>query len=227
MAADLGEDLMVAVVGRHEADDRAVARPAVQVIVAVEDHVLGPLDRAQPDRLDVPQAVVGRESGGLAACRRGDVEVGRGYVDLAEDLAAVLNPFRVDEDREDQHEAQDEQVHGTRDAEAHEPVGHHQHQERADDGVEHRSPAAAQRGPAEHDRGEDRDLHADPGIGARAAEARREQERRDARQQPRPDIAEADSLPHVDAGVVRRPAGAPDGAQPPARPHPGEHQVPS
>ena len=48
-AADMGEDLRDLVVGREEADDLAVARAAIEMIVAVEDDVLGPFQFAEAD----------------------------------------------------------------------------------------------------------------------------------------------------------------------------------
>ena len=49
MAADMGEDLVPRVVRREEADDVAMARAAIEVVVAVEDDVLRPFDLPKPD----------------------------------------------------------------------------------------------------------------------------------------------------------------------------------
>ena len=70
MAADMGKDLMARVVGAEEADDVAVAGAAIEVVVAVENDVLGPFDLAKADDLDGPQLVVQR-------VRRGRIEGGR------------------------------------------------------------------------------------------------------------------------------------------------------
>ena len=54
----MGEDLHLLVVGREEAHDVAVARAGIEIVVAVEDDVLGRLDAAEADQLDVAQLVV-------------------------------------------------------------------------------------------------------------------------------------------------------------------------
>ena len=64
-AADMGEHFRAPVVGREEADDLAMARAAIEVVVAVEDDVLRPFQLAEADMLGLRQAVVER----VAACR--------------------------------------------------------------------------------------------------------------------------------------------------------------
>ena len=59
-SADMGEDLLPAIVGREEADDVAGAVADIDVVVVVEDDVLRPVDLAEPDQLDRTQPVVER-----------------------------------------------------------------------------------------------------------------------------------------------------------------------
>ena len=66
LAADMGEDLHLLVVGRQETHDVAVARARVEVVVAVEDDVFRRLDAAEADQRHVAQLVVLRER---ARCR--------------------------------------------------------------------------------------------------------------------------------------------------------------
>ena len=58
LAADMGEDLHLLVVGRHETDDVAVARAGIEIVVAVENDVFRRLDAADADQRDVAQLVV-------------------------------------------------------------------------------------------------------------------------------------------------------------------------
>ena len=50
LAADMGEDLHLLVVGRQEADDVAVARARIEIVVAIEDDVFRRLDAAEADQ---------------------------------------------------------------------------------------------------------------------------------------------------------------------------------
>ena len=53
LAADMGENFHFLVVGREEADNVAMARTGVEIVVAVEDHVFRRLDASEADQRDV------------------------------------------------------------------------------------------------------------------------------------------------------------------------------
>ena len=98
-AAGMGEDLGAPVVGGEEADDLAVAGAAVEVVVVVEDDVLGALELAEADRLCGRQPVVervGRSESGSADWRAHAV-VDRRDIDLVQHLGAVLEPADVED----------------------------------------------------------------------------------------------------------------------------------
>ena len=52
------KDFRSRVVRREEANDLAVARAAVKVVVTVEDYIFGTLKLAEPDRLSSLQTIV-------------------------------------------------------------------------------------------------------------------------------------------------------------------------
>ena len=54
------EDLGAPVVGREETDDLAMARAAIEIVVAVEHHVLGAFELAEADVFGVGDPVVQR-----------------------------------------------------------------------------------------------------------------------------------------------------------------------
>ena len=112
-----------------------------------------------------------------------------------------------------------------RDAEAHQAVDHDHHGDRADDRLGRRAAAAAEAVAAEHRRRQGRDLEPDAGIGARAAQARREEHAGQRGKRARHDIGEADHAPHRDADIVRGAARAADRQHMPAGPRPAEHQM--
>ena len=55
-AADMGEDLPLLMIGTEEAHDVAVTVAAIEMPVAVDNHVLRPLDLGQADHLDIARA---------------------------------------------------------------------------------------------------------------------------------------------------------------------------
>ena len=59
-AADMSVDFALDVIGREEADDLALTHAAIEIVVGVEDDVLGTVDLAEADDLDVAQG--GRSS---------------------------------------------------------------------------------------------------------------------------------------------------------------------
>ena len=59
-AAGVGEDLGAFVVGREEADDLAVARATIEMVVAVQHHVLRAFEFAEADVFGVGDPVVER-----------------------------------------------------------------------------------------------------------------------------------------------------------------------
>ena len=95
----MGEDLHLLVVGRQEADDVAVARAGVEVVVAIEDDVFRRLDAAEADQRHVAQLVVLRRTaplpGSVEAAAAQPME-GRADIDLADDAVAVLQPANID-----------------------------------------------------------------------------------------------------------------------------------
>ena len=66
----MGEDSAAPVIGREKANDLAMAGAAIEVILLIEDDILGTFELAEPDRLGRGQAVVERE--GLADPGRAD-----------------------------------------------------------------------------------------------------------------------------------------------------------
>src|SRR6202020_560465 len=101
-AADPRKFLTHPVVGREKADDRAVAIDGVEIVLAVEDDVLGAFDPAQRNRLGVLQPVIFREPGAAAAGDRGrglEIDPARRNIDLLKYLALVLDPLDVEPDR--------------------------------------------------------------------------------------------------------------------------------
>ena len=48
----MSKDLVPRVIGAEEADDVTMARAAIEVVVAVQNDVLGPFDLAKSDHLD-------------------------------------------------------------------------------------------------------------------------------------------------------------------------------
>ena len=79
--------------------------PRIDIVVVVEDDVLGPVDLAETDELDVAQPVVERIGRGRTPdrCRRSRAgSKSRRDIDLGQHLVAVLEPAHVDGDREQQ-----------------------------------------------------------------------------------------------------------------------------
>ena len=58
MAADMREDFRALVIGSEEADDVAMPRAAIEIVIAVEDDVFRPFDLAKPDDFDRAQPIV-------------------------------------------------------------------------------------------------------------------------------------------------------------------------
>ena len=135
---------------RQEADNVAVARAGIEIVLAVEDHVLGRLDPAEPDSVDVAQPVVQRERRlPLSVVGGGGRVIGRADIDLADDAVAVLHPADVDHRREQQDARQHHAVDAAGRGERGEAVGDQQHDQRADQRLGHRSLAAAEADAAE------------------------------------------------------------------------------
>ena len=142
-AADMGEHLALLETLAGEADDVAVARRAVETILAIEDDVFGTFDLIEADRLCTDQPVVLRKW--RTGCPRlidgaGDKrQHGRIDVDLLDDLAAVLGPFDVDADGDEKNDAGDRGGDVAGNADADEAVRQHEDDDRAD----HRPPDRA------------------------------------------------------------------------------------
>ena len=206
----MGIDLMRLVVGRGKADDIAVACAAIEVIVVVEDDILGGFDIGKADDLDVLQPVVEGEGGagiGAGGCRLGQLDIGGRDVDLVEQLVAVLQPAHIDEDGEDQGEAEHHRSRTGIEAEAQHAIGHDEHDDGADQCLDDRAAAAAEAVAAEHGRCQSRNLQPHAGIGAGAGKAGGVDR-----------IGGADRAAHGQADIVRRTARTADGHQPPAGP---------
>ena len=164
------------IVGREEAHDVAGAVADIDVVVLVEDDVLRPVDPVEPDRLDRTQPVVQRIGRvALRGRRRRQFGIGRRHIDLRQELLPVLQPAHVDRHRRQQHQAEQQRAAAAGHAEAHQAVDHDHHDDRADDRLGGRAAAAAEAVAAEHGCGQRRDLEADAGIGAGAAQPRREE----------------------------------------------------
>ena len=109
-AADAGEFFAYRIVGRPEANDRAVAVDGVEVVLAVENDVLRSLDLVERDGFGVAQTVVfGEHRAAVARDRRRRLEVdpARHDVDLLQHLALVLDPFDVEADGDEKNDADD------------------------------------------------------------------------------------------------------------------------
>ena len=228
LAADMGVHLHLLVIGRKEADDVAVARSRIEIVVAVEDDVLRRLDAAEPDQRDVAQLVVLLERAALADLgrrwRRQPV-IGRRDIDLADDARPVLQPPDVDDGGEQQDAGQHHAVEPAPDRHRGQAVGDEQHDQRSGRGLGDRSLAAAERDAAEHGRGQDRHLEADADIAADRAEPGREKQRTRRGQDATGDIAKRDGPPDGNAGIIGRAARAADRRDMPARAQPRQEDV--
>ena len=60
----MGEELAAPVIRCEKANDLAMAGAAIEVILLIEDDILGTFELAKPDRLGRGQAVVEREGAG-------------------------------------------------------------------------------------------------------------------------------------------------------------------
>ena len=227
LAADMGEDFHLRVVGRLETHDVAVARAGIEIVVAVEDDVLRRLDAAEPDQRDVAQLVVLREgpAAGRGRGRRRQRMEGRADIDLADDAGAVLQPADVDGGGDQQHAGQHHAVDAARDRQRGHAVDQEQHDQSSDQRLGDRALAAAEADAAEHGRGQDRDLEADADVAADGAEASGEEQRADRGHDAAGDVAQRDRAPHRDAGIVGRAARAADRGDVPARPQPRQEDV--
>jgi len=228
VAADMREHFRALMIGAEEAHDVAMARAAIEIVVAIEDDVLRPFDLAEADDLDGAQAVVEhiRRAGCVDLRRRRQRQIGGRDIDLGQDAVAVLLPAHVDEDGEQEDHAEDRRGYRTADAEIDQAVGQHEHEQAANDGLGDRAAAAADGGAAEHGGGQRLNLQADAGVGSRAAEAGREQEAGQRAHGARRDIGEEHHEAHIDAGIEGRAPRPADGRQPPAGPHARQHQMP-
>ena len=147
-----GEDLMALIIGSEEALISPWRGAAIEIVLAVEDDILRPLDLAQTDDLHIAQPVVqtigrvGRQGRG----RRRELQIGRRDIDLGEPFMPVAQPAHVDENGGDQHAAEDGRIDGARDAEIGEAVGQDQDQCRPHRGLGDGAAAAAERIPAQH-----------------------------------------------------------------------------
>jgi hypothetical protein len=151
---------------------------AIEIVVAVQNDVLGSFDLAKSNDLDGPQLVIERVRRGWieGGRRRGKREIGGRHIDLRQPPVAIAQEAHVDEDGCDQNAAQHRRVDRPRYAKTCEAVGHDQHQQGAHDRLGDGPAAPAERIAAEHRGGESGHFKADAGIGARAADARSEKE---------------------------------------------------
>jgi hypothetical protein len=121
-------DLLSTVIGREEADDVAGAVADIDVVVCVEDHVLGPVDLAKPNQLDRAKPIVHRvRRRFLGGGRRRQPCVGGGDIDLGQDFQAVLEPPDIDRHRDKENESEKQRVRAAGYAEAHQAVDHDHH----------------------------------------------------------------------------------------------------
>ena len=227
-AADVRKDLHALVVGREKADDVAVARAAVQIVVAVEDHVFGAFDAAEPDHRHVAQLVVDRP--GCAAIRRGrggrqHVVIGRADIDLVDDAVAVLEPAYVDHRGQEQDRGQRHAVDAAVQAHRRDPVGDQQDDERADQRLGDRALAAAEADAAEHRGRQHQHLKANADVASDRSEACGEKERADRRQNAAADVTHRHGAADGDSAVVSGAARAADRGDVPARSHARHEEV--
>ena len=94
-SADMGVDFPPDMIGREEADDLALPHAAIEVVVVIEDDVLGTVDLAEANDLDVAQAVVHRVGRrGVVEPRRGrQGEIGRRHIDLGAQTYVAICPI--------------------------------------------------------------------------------------------------------------------------------------
>ena len=178
MAADVGEHFAALVVRAEETDNVAVTGAAIEIVVAVEDDVLRPLDLAKANNLHRTQLVVERvRRARIERGRRGRKrQISRRHIDLGEPLVAIAQEAHVDEDRGDEHAAQYGGVRRPGDTEASEAVGDDQDEQRAHDRLGDPAAPSAKRIAAEDRRGQRGDLEPHACVGPRAADAGGEQD---------------------------------------------------
>ncbi len=134
LAADMGEHLHLLIVGREKADDVAVTRTRIEVVVAVEDDVLRCLDAAKADQLDIAQLVVLLERAAMADLGRRwwrQRMIGRRHVDLADDARAVLLPADIDHGGDEQDAGQRHPVDAAARVHGREAIGDQEHDQHA------------------------------------------------------------------------------------------------
>ena len=124
-AADMGEDFMPGVVGREEADDVALPRAGVDVVVRVENDVFGSVDLAQANDLGVAEAVVhriGRRRGRIEERSGRQSQIAGRHIDLGLEALSPFAPAHVDGDRQQQHQADHHRRRAGLNSEPDEPV---------------------------------------------------------------------------------------------------------
>ena len=182
------------------------------MVALVKDHILGPLQFAKANRVGNRQPVVqriGRARPRLGRLRRPHREVNWRDVNLVQHLVAVLQPADVDRHRHRQQQAQHHLVGAGAIAQPDQPVGHHQHDDRAHQPLGNRAAPAAKTVAAHHRRCKRGNLQPLPGAGAGAAEPRADQETGNRRSDAGKHVSEKHHPPHLDAGVVGRAPRAP------------------
>ena len=227
-AADMGEDFRALIVGREEADDLAMARAAIEMIVAVQDDVLGPFQLAEADRRRFGQPVVegiGAAGSGQRRLRLAHAVIDRRDIDLVQHLVPVLQPADVQGHRRGQHQAQHHLVGAGAIAQADQAVGHDQHDDRAHDALGDRAAPAAQAVAAHHGGGQRHDLEIQTGAGSCAAQAAGDQEAGETAAETGDDIGHEHGLAHADAGIVGGAARAADRQDMPARTGPRDRDM--
>ena len=224
----MGEHFRAAVVRREEAHDLAMAGAAIEVVIAVENNVLGPLEFSQPDRLCGRQPVVELERRARARYRRlrlAHAQVDRRDIDLVQHLVAVLQPADVDGDRDGKQDAEHHLVGAGAVAEPDQAVGHDEHDHRAHQALDHRAAPAAETVAADDGGGERENLESQPRAGTGAAQSRGDQEARRGRTESGKDVGKEDGLAHPDAGIVRGAAGTADRQHVPAGARAGQRNM--
>src|SRR5712675_331865 len=219
LAADMGEYLHLLVVGRQEADDVAVARTGIEIVVAIENDVFRRFDAAEADQRHVAQFVVLRErpTARFGRSRRGQPMKGWADIDLADDARPVLQPANIDGGGDQQDAGQHHAIDAAADRQRGQAVDHKQNDQRADQRLGHRAFAAAEADAAQHGRGQNGYFEADADVAADGAEPRGEKQRADRGQHPACGVAQRDRAPHRNAGIVGRAARAADRGDMPSR----------
>ena len=183
--ADMGVDFPLDVIGREEADDLALPDAAIEMVVLIENDVLGTVNLAEADDLHLAKAVVHRV--GRRERRRnrgagGQGEIGRRHIDFGAQAMPPLAPSDVDGDGEQEHEADHHRGGAVFKPKTDEPIRQQRNDDRAHQGLADRAAAAADAVAAKNRRRHAGEFEADAGVGTGAGKPRSIERAGEARQ---------------------------------------------